>query len=143
MKNLLFPTIFSLAIFATSCGTNEQANTKENTVNEKSQSTHELINFTGYYKGYLPCADCDGIVYAIWFIDDSNYEILYQHYKNDGVIENKNAGVYKLDENGIITLLNEEEPNLYKLFPNGLLKLDQNGEEIGGELADRYFLQSV
>jgi len=99
------------------------------------------LDWNGEYEGVLPCADCEGIKTTIQLKDNGTYTITTK-YLGKGEEETV-EGSFKWDITGtVITLLNDEkEPYKLKVVEGAIQKLDIEGKEITGELAELYFLQ--
>lgn len=99
------------------------------------------LDWSGKYEGVLPCADCEGIKTTIQLKDNGTYTMTTK-YIGEGEEETV-EGRFKWDIAGtVITLLNEEKESYkLKVIEGAIQKLDIEGKEITGELAQLYFLQ--
>lgn len=93
------------------------------------------------YKGTIPCADCEGIIYILSLSTDNFYkEVII--YKGKNAMPITAAGNYTI-KNGFITLdKTSGAMNYFKQEGNDLLMLDINGQVIGGNLASAYLLEN-
>jgi uncharacterized lipoprotein NlpE involved in copper resistance len=138
MHKILIAAVCLVVLSA--CGAEEQGSTKnEKTETNQAPDMHTsklAIDYNGYYKGMLPCADCDGIVMAVWLNEDNTYKI-YREYlgKEDAVFEGKGQFTWS-EDGGIIYLKDEEQPNGYRVGENQLIKLDSNDEPINDGRSD-------
>lgn len=97
------------------------------------------LDWNGKYEGVLPCADCEGIKTTILLKDNDTY-VMTIKYLGEGQEETV-EGAFEWDATGtIITLVNEESYKL-KVVEGAIQKLDIEGKEITGEMADLYFLR--
>ena len=114
----------------------------KNEENQKTINIEYLNEISGTYLGMLPCADCEKIIYRIQLNDDLTFHSkkTYQG-RSDVPIEKK--GTYSINNRFIIQLDNGGGMNLFKKESKGLLMLDKNGNEITGDLADKYYLLPI
>lgn len=91
----------------------------------------------GTYQGDLPCIDCDAISTVLTLNSDKAYKLDYIYVgKNPEPFSR--TGTWDLDE-GELNL--DGLDYKYRVEPNQLRQLDLSGNEITGELADRYVLR--
>ncbi len=91
----------------------------------------------GTYYGDLPCIDCDAISTVLTLRGDKAYKLDYMYVgKNPKPFSR--TGTWDLD-NGEINL--DGLDYKYRVEPNQLRQLDLSGNEIKGDLADRYVLR--
>lgn len=91
----------------------------------------------GTYYGYLPCADCPGISYALDLKADGTYR-LQRFYSDRSDAPTENTGTYTVENDRIN--LSGGELNDLTFTGDQLVVMDKSGEPITGELADRYVL---
>ena len=101
------------------------------------------LDWNGTYKGVLPCASCEGIETKLELNSDKTYEIKETYLgKGDGKpfeskgsfqFDSKNPSVIELDQAG--------DGRKYFVAEGYLKALDLEGNEITGELADKYQLK--
>lgn len=102
------------------------------------------LDWSGTYKGLLPCADCEGIEAEVTLNEDEtfHYKYVYLTSKEDQVVFEE-SGKFEWDAAGSkITLTFESElaKPQYRVGENHLLMLGEAGEIIEGSLADAYVL---
>ena len=138
-----FPIILSL--FITACNLQEPK-TEEITVPEETvvtideHNSKNSLDWAGTYIGTLPCADCAGIELTLNLSYDGSFS-LKEVYLTDELNEFISAGEFIWNKTGNeITLVNENGPIIFKVGENFLQKLDVEGNEIKGDLADKYIL---
>ena len=154
IKSILF---LSFSFLMLSCGSTSKQTTSVNPhaeshvqmheefVNEQNQQTMNkkfAQELSGTYLGMLPCADCEKIIYRLMLNDDLTYQSkkTYQG-RSDEPIEKK--GTYSINSRFIIQLDNGGGMNMFKKESKGLLMLDKNGNEITGDLADKYYMLPI
>lgn len=95
-----------------------------------------VVNLIGVYKGNLPCADCDAIETFLTLTNQYDFEMKYRYIgKSDQLFEYE--GKWHLEDNRLVL---EGVDYMYKVDKNRLWQLDLSGNEIMGELADKYVL---
>lgn len=99
----------------------------------------------GTYYGWLPCADCEGIAYALTLDTDSTYNEAVVYQGRSAEVE-RNNGRYTMDGTGTITLLDKEPTEGMRQFlykDDTLRMLDLSGKVVRGDLKDRYVLSET
>lgn len=141
LKKLSTPVFFAIITVALVSCTMEKEKAGA-TVDDRHTSQNSL-SITGTYTGVLPCASCEGLKTEI-VLTDSTYKLSMIYLgENDPDPAEKN-GSYSWNEAGnIITLKNMEPPNKYFVGENVLIHLNQDGERVTGNLAERYRLQKL
>jgi heat shock protein HslJ/uncharacterized membrane protein len=96
----------------------------------------------GTFYGTLPCADCEGIAYALTLERDSTYseQLVYQGKSTE--VERR-EGPFTVDATGMLTLTDKEETEGMRQFlykTDSLRVLDLSGKVVRGDLRDRYVL---
>jgi len=137
-----------LGIILNACNNNAgkqrelDAQKNEHTVIDGHNSQNSL-DWVGVYEGTLPCADCEGIKTTIELNSDLTY------IKKEEYLENKNKK-NKFEENGkfewnttgsVIILNNSKKRRQYKVGENKIIHLDNDGQEIPGDLSEMYVLK--
>ncbi|MFP8488144.1 copper resistance protein NlpE [Gracilimonas sp. Q87] len=122
---------------------NQQANTgtKIQTTVPDGHSSQNSLDWAGTYSGIPPCASCRTIKMEIVLKNDGRYEQtgVYEYDGESDVVFA--SGSFSWNESGsTITLNNAEKPNQFFVGENYLVKLDMNGNQITGDLADKYIL---
>ncbi|NOQ92367.1 MAG: META domain-containing protein, partial [Flavobacteriaceae bacterium] len=109
---------------------------KQNAFNENYAK-----EIAGTYLGLIPCADCEKISYKIQLHEDLTYNLTYSYIgKSNSPI--KKSGKFSINKARLLIELDNASNNMNYLrkMPYGLLLLDKNGNEITGDLADKYQL---
>ncbi|MCY4780724.1 copper resistance protein NlpE [Sphingobacterium sp. UT-1RO-CII-1] len=142
--NKIFLVGLSMLVLA-SCNQNsskkEEVTTQDSTnVEAFADTTHtsqNSVDWAGVYDGTIPCADCEGIKTMIELKDDGTFTMETEYLGKDGKFSDK--GVFTWFNNGSSILLKGEgEEVRLKVGENQLFHLDQEGNEITGELAEQY-----
>ncbi|EDP59641.1 copper resistance protein NlpE [Vibrio sp. AND4] len=110
---------------------------------DSGHNAQNALDWSGIYKGKLPCADCADIDTTLTLNESGTYSLvkLYEGKKGDPV---RSEGKFTWNESGnIITLVDESDSNQYFVGENILMKLDINGEKATGELASFYNLSKM
>jgi Uncharacterized lipoprotein NlpE involved in copper resistance len=148
MKKVLSFMAIVCAIVLVGCNqgkkTAEPAGT--NTTEQNKADTHTAQNsldYTGTYKGVIPCADCEGIETEIILHSDGSFvkKSKYLGKGSEEVFEEK--GNYTWDPTGFIITLDgiKDAPNRFRVEENTIRMFDMGGNRIEGELADKYVLR--
>lgn len=96
-------------------------------------------NLAGYYSGDLPCVDCEAINTMLELHKDNSYVLRYMY---EGKSEDQfiKEGEWSIKKN-MLTL--EGVDYQYKINPDYLIQLDLAGNEIKGDLAEKYQLSRI
>jgi len=145
MKKLFYISIMLLAF--TACKNNPENEAVEEVVESQQvpdKHTSQIsLDWQGVYKGILPCADCEGIATEVKLNDDHTYVIKRLYLgKDDSYFEETGTFQWTKDGGSIVLAENVQySPTLFKVGENYLLHLNQDGEKIEGELAEKYVLR--
>ena len=144
-KSLLVVVILTFVLVSCKIDSEKQKETvpmDSTTVQIDHHNAKMSLDYTGTYKGFLPCADCEAIETTISLNEESySKETIYKG-KSSEVF--KETGKYSWNEAGnTITLLGSESPNQYFVGENVLFHLDIDGKRIEGDLADDYRLSKI
>ncbi|MFM2231057.1 MAG: hypothetical protein RL607_2315 [Bacteroidota bacterium] len=145
MKTRLIALVF-LGVWITSCGKKEEGTAVESptTSPDLSQSPKRTLAYQGFYKGVLPCADCEGIETELELKDTVHYVLTTRYLgKSDAPFVVKGTYVWNPEETHIRLNTKEDGPNEYGVAENQLTQLDREGKPITGQLATRYILQKM
>lgn len=125
-----------LIAVALSCVNNQ----KSVAAKDKTESMEVLsANLAGYYSGDLPCVDCEAINTMLELHKDNSYVLRYMY---EGKSEDQfiKEGEWSIKKN---TLTLEGVDYQYKINPDYLIQLDLAGNEIKGDLAEKYQLLRI
>ena len=100
------------------------------------------LDWSGAYRGVLPCADCEGIETVVVLAPDGTYRS-HERYlgKTDEV--SSEHGRFHWNEAGNTVTLPGREPTHYFVGENHLLRLAPDGSRITGALAQRQVLSRL
>ena len=115
-------------------------NQKSVAAKDKAESMETLsANLAGYYSGDLPCVDCEAINTMLELHKDKSYVLryVYEGKSEDQFIK---EGEWSIKKN---TLTLEGVDYQYKINPDYLIQLDLAGNEITGDLAEKYQLTRI
>ncbi len=104
-------------------------------------SSQHSLDWYGVYKGVIPCVDCEGIEVKITLKKDSTYNRTLKYIgKQDGLFFDE--GKFEWDNSGSkVTLIGENDRQMYQVGENVLFHLDQEGNKISGDLEAKYRIQ--
>lgn len=140
MKKLIYTLSFYSFLL---CACNNSANNStsaDDSVKIKSVVVDSVaLKASGIYGGFVPCADCEGIITYLLLNPDMTYRLEETYYKKDEKVFSTN-GSWKLD-NGKVVLYANNEIKL-SFLPDGgkLWQLDSEGHRISGNLGNKYVL---
>lgn len=100
---------------------------------------NNVNNVIGAYTGDLPCVDCKSIHTILQLGNDRSYKLMYSY-------EGKSKETFVKEGDWIVNdnqLILKGIDYKYKIESDGLVQLDLSGEEITGDLADRYLLSKI
>lgn len=108
-------------------------------INDMHNSQNSL-DWAGSYKGIIPCADCPGIELEVELKSNNTYEIEQEYLERNTKIEDKGNFTWTQDGSTIHINSTKTENYQFKVGENRLIMLDQEGNEITGNLKDKYIL---
>lgn len=116
----------------------------ETTGADNNQHAQKNLNLSGLYLGFFPCADCKGIRTTLALNKNNTYVIITIYVgKSDREIVEK--GKFSLGENGDTLVLTPKKGSTttqqYLIDDDMLIKLDEDGNRITSDGADRYILK--
>lgn len=129
-------SLFILIVVVFSC-VNKQ---KTVAANDSVQNMETLsANVAGMYTGNLPCVDCESITTFLELYKDNSYVLRYSY---DGKSDDQfvKEGTWSINKN---TLKLEGVDYQYEITPDYLMQLDLAGNEIKGDLAEKYLLSRI
>lgn len=139
------------SVFLVACSKTDNKNNQEQTPTAASEavavdSAHTAENsldWNGTYKGVLPCADCEGIETELELKADKTYELKETYLgKGDGkAFESKGSFQFDANNTSVIKLDKTGDNRKYFVAEGYLKALDMEGNEITGDLADKYELK--
>lgn len=139
------------SVFLVACSKADNKNNQEQAPTAASEavavdSAHTAENssdWNGTYKGVLPCADCEGIETELELNADKTYELKETYLgKGDGkAFESKGSFQFDANNTSVIELDKTGDNRKYFVAEGYLKVLDMEGNEITGDLADKYELK--
>lgn len=130
---LLFPGLLALGLLA--CKTSS----KTSVTADNSQTS---LDWTGTYRGTLPCADCQGIETVLTLHDNRAYT-LNRRYVGREESFRETTGTFAWNMAGSQITLSDDNATPFLVGENRLFQLDKAGQRITGNLADRYVLTKL
>lgn len=126
----------------------EQAfSSEENATENDGNMTEEALpeELIGTYTGTLPCADCEGIETTVVIEREGSFHKSDQYITNKDVDQTlfKDKGMIDWNsKDSIVTLISTVEATKlkYKMGENQIKSLNIDGNEVTGELAEKYIL---
>jgi copper homeostasis protein (lipoprotein) len=146
MKKFIILTII-LSLAMAGCKTQQKSGQagSSNTPDMAHNSMNSL-DWTGVYRGVLPCSDCEGIKTEIRLKDNLTYEMKTTYLGKNNAVFNS-SGAFQWDDSGNKIILDVKDDtrgsNLYQVGENMLFKLDMDGKRIEGNLAENYTLKKI
>lgn len=109
-----------------------------------SHNAQNSLDWMGVYKGVIPAASSPGIEVTLVLSDDGTYRKTDVYIdEKDGTFKEEGNFVWAEDGSKIILTLKDGEKQHYKVQEGRVLLLDQEGNEVTGELASHYILSKV
>jgi len=147
--NLLIRLSLAPALFIWSCGDTPSnpvgSDTPPSIRMESAPDMHDAANsldYTGTYRGILPCADCEGIATELTLVYDNTFTLKSTYLGKGDASEQVRTGFYSFQKHGsIITLIGMDAPNRFFTGENVLWPLDKEGNRPTGEAADKHALR--
>jgi uncharacterized lipoprotein NlpE involved in copper resistance len=120
------------------------AEATETTTEETAVHEQHHFDWSGVYHGFLPCNDCKGIKMTLALNPNNDSYILISQYigKSDREIVEKGKFAWgDTDKTVVLTPRNSTQTRSYLVGENKLTQLDNNGNLVAGESAERYVLR--
>ena len=111
---------------------------------DAAHNSRNALDWPGTYTGILPCADCEGIRTTITLRDDGTFD-RERLYLGKSDMPMNDSGPFSWNDAGSIVTLTASDgtTQMYQVGENQLFHLDQAGNRISGDLADRYVLRQA
>lgn len=104
---------------------------------DPAHNSQNSVDWMGTYEATLPCADCPGIKTVLTLREDETFEMTSEYLERDTKAEDK--GTFQWQQDGsVIHLTGKDTDVKLKVGENRLFQLDQEGNEITGDLAEHY-----
>ena len=142
LKHISLLSAVSLVLFA--CQTPSASDNTPSDLPDPAHNSKNSLDWSGTYSGVLPSEGGQALRTTITLHSDGTY-IFDKQVENTGEPENAAVQVGELTWQAdgsriVLEKLNGGSPN-YLVGENQLIQLDQNGERITGEMADKFTLQ--
>lgn len=116
----------------------------ETTGGANTPHVQKTLNLSGLYLGFFPCDDCHGIKTTLALNKSGTYVFITQYVgKSDREFVEK--GRFTMGDNGDTIVLTPKKGSTtaqqYLIDDNMLIKLDEDGNRITKDGADRYILR--
>ena len=143
---------FALLVITTGCAKKLKNDTTDKPVAEKNSNefksehtANNSLDYFGTYFGVLPCADCEGIETTLELTKDKKYSLTTKYLGKENAQVNESKGAYSWNKEGNTVILSgiKNAPSRYFVGENYVIQLDMKGQEIKGNLADKYILQKL
>lgn len=149
-KEIIFLIVLTMAL--ASCNTGKRSGKSDNSNSEdelemsqefiSEHSSRNSVDWAGFYKGMIPCADCEGIEVDIQLNEDNTYKRVMNYlgkgenkFTDDGPFEwDDTGGKIRFKTNG------EDVGNWYRVGENQLLMLDADGNSIDSHFPPEIFV---
>lgn len=143
MKKISMKKFFILAcacLLITSCNNNKKSDNDSPPTTEVTDmhNAENSLDYDGTYTGTFPAADCPGIKTTLTINKDKTFELVSEYIDRENSTF-KEYGTYTVEGN-LMTLVNGNDKQYYKIGENTLTALDSDKKEITGDLAKHYIL---
>jgi uncharacterized membrane protein len=139
MKNWIVLLSATSLLFACNNAANTETASKDSAKTQAPVVDSVALRTAGIYGGYVPCADCEGILTYLSLNPDMTYKLEETYYKKDDKVV-RTTSTWKM-ENGKVVLYDNDKIRLSFLpEENKLWQLDHEGNRISGNLGDKYVL---
>ncbi|WP_333607456.1 copper resistance protein NlpE N-terminal domain-containing protein [Arsukibacterium sp.] len=106
---------------------------------DPAHNSRLALDWSGYYQGVLPCADCEGIDTQLWLHQDGQYQLKLKYLgRDEQLFELAGRFEWLSDGNRIQLHTDNAEIWLWRVEEEGIRQLDQQGELITGPLQQQY-----
>ncbi|GMQ31433.1 copper resistance protein NlpE [Algoriphagus confluentis] len=142
---LLLTLIYSCTRSSSDNSSNDEESTQDagNSSLPVGDNSQTSLDWPGTYFGVLPCASCEGIETWVTLNADGTFELKTNYLGLNDAREEIFTGTFEWDPTGSmvqLTGLIGNAPGKYKVGENRIWHLDQDGNRIEGDLAERYIL---
>ncbi|KIA98649.1 hypothetical protein OA93_09155 [Flavobacterium sp. KMS] len=143
-------TLIMVGLIMASC--KDKNAEKQETITPDTEVTHDehnsenSLDWSGTYKGVIPCADCEGIEQEITINEDKTFTLKETYLGKTKDNKFTETGTFTWDKDGsiITTITNDKSRTTsYIVGERTLTQLDMDNKEITGPLAKNYILNQV
>jgi uncharacterized lipoprotein NlpE involved in copper resistance len=113
------------------------------TTDNDAHHAQNSLDWPGIYLGFVPCDDCKGIKTTLALNNNNSYLLITQ-YVGKSEREFVEKGKFTSDDKDNTVVLTSKDNSVtrnYLVAENQLIQLDNMGNRISGNLADRYILR--
>jgi copper homeostasis protein (lipoprotein) len=114
---------------------------------DTGKAEHHVPNniWSGVYLGFLPCEDCKGIKTSLALNKNNSYILIIQYVGKSEreIVEKGKFALGDQDNTIILTPRKSTQTRQYFIGDNTLTQLDNDGNHITGEHANRYILRKT
>lgn len=156
MKTKVASILIISAFMMYSCDTKKEdvvvVDDRDNVEMEDTLTTNDVVDdhnaqnaldWSGTYKGILPCADCEGIETELELNKDNTFELDRKYLGKATETKDDSKGNFTWVDGNTIKLegIPEGESSVhYKIEENRIRQLDMSGKEVTGDMAEKYVL---
>lgn len=139
LTNYCLAALFFLSF---ACGSGKDLQETAQTNITYADNSKISLDWAGVYKGTLPCADCAGIEITISLQSNNGFNLSSKYLGKEDNASIFKEGTFEWNEEGskISLMDNGKIIHQYQVGENMLFFLDQEGQRITGNLADKYIL---
>ncbi|SFT53540.1 META domain-containing protein [Lishizhenia tianjinensis] len=105
-------------------------------------TSEDALDWAGTYYGSRPCADCEAVETKLTLSQDKAFTLV-EKYKGKSEEEVIRTGKFSFDSTGMHVMMDAEGMPRLKVGENTLIFLDQEGQQVKGDLAERYTLHKA
>lgn len=114
---------------------------EQDTYVDTDHNAQNALDWNGTYQGTLPCADCEGIEVTLTLNTDGTYALTEKYLgKENGEFSSNGNFNWNAAGNTISVPSDDGAFAKYFVAENQLFRLDQQGQRITGDLAEKYIL---
>lgn len=103
-------------------------------------TAQNALDWQGTYSGILPCASCSGIETEISLNNDQTYVLTQEYLDKQNVFTSKGKFTWQNNNIQLEDSASKDSKIIFKVEEGRLRKLDTQGNQIEGAMADNYIL---
>lgn len=146
MKKILIVCVIALA--AASCvnrnrgksAAAEKDAAEQTSAVPDTHNSRNSLDYDGTYSGVIPCADCPGIKVRITLDLEGNFTRTMAYLERPDIFASEGTFVWD-DTGSIITLIDGDDRQMFRVGENTLTMLDGEGNVITGDQAGMFILR--
>ena len=113
---------------------------KDRATTADAHNAQNALDWSGLYRGTLPCADCPGIETELTLREDQTYSLKSIYLERPGSAW-ESQGAFRWEPDGNRITLEGDEQFHYQVGENRLTQLDMEGNPITGPVAGHFILR--